>query len=194
MRPEVLEELIKTLNSLPGISKKIAQRVAMFLVLESDSSTSIELQKILDLTSKNLRKCIKCNHITDLEICSICSDKSRKKTLIVVETSDDVFKFEDKIEFKPKYHVLGGLINIAKNIEFDELWVENLVERAKEFDEIIIALSATLEGVVTTKLIKKILYNFNVTELAQGIPLGAAMEYIDELTLKIAIENRKEVK
>ena len=192
MKPISLMELENSLSSLPGITKKNATKIAYYLI-NSDKEESKELSEtILEATNK-IKKCEICNHITEEKICSMCSDKTRKKVLIVVETSLDVFKFEEMLPVKHYYHVLGGLINVSKNVEFDSLNINNLKERAEKMGEVILALSPNLEGIVTANYIKELVGDVKTTQLAQGIPLGAAMEYVDELTLKAAMMNRKDV-
>ena len=188
-----IDRLIVALNSVPGISKKQAEKIAYtFLIKKTDEA--YELSDAIQEAIENVKPCLKCNHLTDSDICSICQDKNRQRTLVIVETSLDVLKFEKTNSIKTYYHVLGGLIDVSNNKEVEDLNIHNLQERAKDFSEIIIALSPNLEGIVTANYLKAILKGKKVTQLAQGIPLGAAMEYVDELTLKAALDNRKEVK
>ncbi|MCK5945660.1 MAG: recombination protein RecR [Mycoplasmataceae bacterium] len=193
MKPNSLIELTNELSSLPGISKKNAEKIA-YHIANSENEVGNELIETIKNVNDKISKCDKCNHISESKECGICSDKTRTKILVVVETPLDIFKFEEMLDFKPYYHVLGGLINVSKRISFDELNTDKLKERAEKMNEVILALSPNLEGIVTSNYIKEILYGIKVTQLAQGIPLGAAMEYVDEITLKAALENRKEVK
>ena len=189
MKPKSLIELINQLNSLPGISKKAAERIAYYIINEPEVGLWIS-EAISDANSRILH-CNICNNITEEEVCDICKDKTRNKTLIIVESPLDVFKFESVDSLKAHYHVLGGLINISKDIEVKDLFISSIKQRSQKYNEIIIALSPTLEGIVTANYIKSMLSEKKVTQLAQGIPLGAAMEYVDELTLKAAFENRQ---
>ncbi len=194
MRPESLTELIKQLNSLPGIGKKQAERIAYHLINDKNSiSENLEIN--LRLSRENIKYCTECGNISENNICYICVSNDREKKLIIVETPLDIFKFEESNVIKPYYHVLHGLANISKNIEPKDLNLKNLKERSLKYKEIIIALSPNLEGIVTANYISHFLQNDNIkiTQLAQGIPLGAALEYVDKITLKSAIENRKEV-
>ena len=193
MKPKSLIELTNALNALPGVSKKNSERIAFYLVSNQDTIGN-ELANTIREAGNNLSNCKTCNHLSELGKCNICEDKTRQKTLVIVETPMDIFKFEENTDFRPFYHVLGGLINISKKIEINDLFIDTLQERAKGMNEIILALSPNLEGIVTANYIKELLYDYKVTQLAQGIPLGAAMEYVDELTLRAAIKNRKEVK
>ena len=193
MKPKSLQKLITSFNALPGIGKKQAERIAYYLV-NADTFEMDDLKDAITLVQSSLNKCEECGYITEEKVCDICQSKDREMRLIVVETSLDVFKFEESQSIKPYYHVLNGLVNVKKNMSVDNLNVDKLPERAKKYREVILALSPNLEGLVTAKLIRKLLdSDIKVTELAQGIPIGAAMEYVDEITLKTAIKNRKEV-
>ena len=193
MKPKSLQKLITSFNALPGIGKKQAERIAYYLV-NADTFEMDDLKDAITLVQSSLSKCEECGYITEEKVCDICQSKDREMRLIVVETSLDVFKFEESQSIKPYYHVLNGLVNVKKNMSVDNLNVDKLPERAKKYREVILALSPNLEGLVTAKLIRKLLdSDIKVTELAQGIPIGAAMEYVDEITLKTAIKNRKEV-
>jgi len=193
VRPESLLDLSNELSSLPGITKKQSEKIAFYLI-KSDPSISKRIADAMGNASLKIKQCSICNHITEKDVCDICLDTTRKKLLVIVQDSTDIFKFEDAGNINPHYHVLGGLINVSKNIELSDLNIDNLTQRAKEYNEIILALSPNLEGIVTANFLKELLNESKVTQLAQGIPLGAAMEYVDELTLKAAIENRKDVK
>ena len=193
MKPKSLQKLITSFNGLPGIGKKQAERIAYYLV-NADTFEMDDLKDAITIVQNSLSKCEECGYITEEKVCDICQSKDREMRLIVVETSLDVFKFEESQSIKPYYHVLNGLVNVKKNMSIDNLNVDKLPERAKKYREVILALSPNLEGLVTAKLIRKLLdSDIKVTELAQGIPIGAAMEYVDEITLKTAIKNRKEV-
>lgn len=188
-----IDRLIIALNSVPGISKKQAEKIAYtFLIKKTEEA--YELSDAIQEAIENVKPCIKCNHLTDQEVCHICQDNNRQRTLVIVETSLDILKFEKTNSMKSYYHVLGGLIDVSNNKDVEDLNIHNLKERSKDFSEIIIALSPNLEGIVTANYLKALLKDKKVTQLAQGIPLGAAMEYVDELTLKAALDNRKEVK
>ena len=194
MKPQSLQKLINSLNALPGIGKKQAERIAYYLI-QNDDLFIEDLQDALKLVQKNIQRCTTCGNISETKECSICTSGDRERKLVIVETSLDVYKFENSQSFKPYYHVLNGLVSVSKKIDADNLNTQNLKERAKNFKEVIIALSPNLEGIVTANYIKQMLGDkVKVTQLAQGIPLGAAMEYVDDITLKAAWDNRKEVK
>lgn len=195
MKPLSLIKLIASLNKLPGVSKKQAEKLA-YHIISSNNNLSNELIQTLGDAKAKIRLCEQCGHYTEKKVCDICEDKDRQLVLVVVESPLDVFKFEDNGSIRPYYHVLGGLINISKKISFDDLNVKTLPARAKQYKEVILALSPNLEGIVTSNYITQLLNGSGarITQLAQGIPLGAAMEYVDELTLKAALDNRKDVK
>ncbi len=193
MKPESLINLINELKSMPGISKKQAERIAYHIIQSNNEAGNALADSIKDANAL-IHKCEVCHHLTQEQQCHICTDSTRSKKLVIVETPLDVFKFEEaQNDFRPRYHVLSGLINVSKGISFDDLNIEGLKERAKDYSEVILALSPTLEGIVTANFVKSLLNEMKVTQLAQGIPLGAAMEYVDELTLQTALANRKEV-
>lgn len=193
MKPQSLEVLIASLHALPGISRKQAQKIAYHLVSDKKEEAFTLANSIADALTK-IRNCSKCGHLTENKVCDICQDKNRLRTLVIVETPLDVFKFEETQAIKPYYHVLNGLIDVSTDVEIEDLNISNLKERSEEYNEVILALSPNLEGIVTANYIKNMLKGKKVTQLAQGIPIGAAMEYVDELTLKLALDNRKEVK
>lgn len=194
MIPKSLAKLINAFDKLPGVSKKQAERLAYFLIVDEKNTAQDFLWSIEDAKSK-IRPCQKCGFFAEGDFCEICLDKSRQKILVIVENSLDVIKFEANGHIKPYYHVLGNLVSINKKTEtLNNLNIANIKERASESKEIILALSSSLEGIVTANIVKDILSDFKVMQLAQGIPLGAALEYIDDVTLKLALDNRKEIK
>ena len=193
MKNVLLEQLIQDLNSIPMVSKKQAEKMAYYFTQEEKE----KVLKILDSIKKAnelVVYCQECSVLTDENICYICSDKSREKVLVVVENSSDVFKLEKNQNFKSYYHVLNGLIKAKQKNNFSNINFDKFKKRIKEYSEIIIALSPNLEGLITANFLKTLVKDKKVTQLAIGIPLGAAMEYVDDISLKNAFENRKEVK
>lgn len=189
-----LNKLVSSLNSLPGIGKKQAEKIAYYIIRDNYKISS-ELEETLIEVRNKIISCSICSNITEDDVCYICKDKDRERKLVIVETPLEVFKFEETKTIKPYYHVLNGLINIQKNINIQDLNIEKLKDRSSQFKEVILALSPNLEGIVTANYIKSLIGDkVKVTQLAQGIPLGAAIEYVDEITLKSALNNRKEVK
>ena len=186
-----IDDIVLEISSLPGITKKSAEKLVYYLI-----SNKFKLEKLTDSiwNIKNIYECKECNFVTLEKLCYICIDKTRKNKLIIVENKLDIIKFEKMKNLNAYYHVIGNLISPnkkdknLKNIDF-----EGLDKRIKnnKYSEIIIALSPNIEGLVTANYIKRKYSESNITQLAQGIPLGAAIDYVDEITLKKSIENRK---
>ena len=195
--PDLLYTLIEYFKKLPGIGERTAERYALALINLKEE----ELEDFADTISrvkKTLRTCEICGHLTDSNICKICTDDDKKKNLIcVVEDYKSVFMFEKMGNFDGVYHVLGGLISPIDGVNPDDLNIASLVKRCKENKnvELIIALKPTIEGDTTTLYIKKILEkeDVRITRLSYGIPMGAEIDYLDVLTLERALSDRKEV-
>ena len=195
--PDLLYTLIEYFKKLPGIGERTAERYALALInLKED-----ELEDFADTIGKikkTLKTCSICGHLTDQDVCKICSDDDKVKNLIcVVEDYKSVFMFEKMGNFNGVYHVLGGLISPIDGVNPDDLNIASLVKRCKDEKdtELIIALKPTIEGDTTTLYIKKILEkeNVKITRLSYGIPMGAEIDYLDVLTLERALSDRKEV-
>lgn len=195
--PDILENLIEYLKKLPGIGEKTAERYALALLKLSKEELSDFADTIKDV-KQILRNCEICGHLTDRNVCHICSDEFRNNKLIcVVEDYKSIFMFEKTGKFSGVYHVLGGLISPIDGINPDDLQILSLLKRCKELQgaEVIIALRPTIEGDTTTLYLKKILENQNIkiTRLSYGLPMGAEIDYLDVLTLERALIDRKEV-
>ena len=197
MYPESLKNLIENFKSFPGIGEKTAERMA-FNLLDFDDDTIEPLEECIGDVRKNIHKCPICQTLTDKQICTICSDKTRDdESLCIVEDSKIVFLFEKIGIYKGKYHVLNGLISPLDDINPEDIGIEKILDRLKtqKYKEIILALKPSVEGEITSLYIKKILESpeIKITRLASGVPMGADMEYIDSLTLLKALEDRKEI-
>lgn len=196
--PRILEELINYLRKLPGVGEKTAERLALSLI-ELRKEDLENFSTIIKNLPLNLHKCKICGHLSDDEICSICSSEGRTKTSIcVVEDYKSVFMFERVGSFKGVYHVLDGLISPVDGVSPDDINISSLIKRIKSGNddvEIIIALKPSIEGETTTLYIKKILEKYNVTisRLSYGIPMGVEIDYLDSLTLERALKDRKEI-
>lgn len=195
--PRSLQELIDYFKLLPGVGAKTAERYA-FSMLDLDEDKLKEFSNILYNIKQNISNCPNCGCLTEANKCIICEDESRKKdTICVVENQKNVFIFEKLGVFRTKYHVLGGLISPMDGVNPDDLSIDKLIKRIKSegIKEIILALRPGIEGNTTSLYITKLLKNTNVkvTQIAQGVPIGADMEYLDALTLEMALENRSEV-
>lgn len=195
--PKKLENIIEYYKKLPGIGEKSAERMALSTL---DMATEqIEDFSVNLVEAKNtLRPCKICGHITDKEICDICSDEGRDKNIIcVLEDYKSVFTFEKAGNFKGVYHVLGGLISPAEGIGYEDINLPSLLDRVEKLEhpELILALKSNIEGETTTLFIKKILEKKDVviSRLSYGIPIGADIDYMDTITLDKALDDRKQI-
>lgn len=194
--PKTLERLINYYRKLPGIGEKNAERLALATLNFKEEDIDNFKLALGDL--KNIKKCSICGHLTEDEVCSICSDEARDKNLIcVIEDYKSVFSFEKVGNYRGVYHVLNGLISPADNIGPDNINLSSLVKRVRDAEkpELILALKSTVEGETTTLYIKKIFEKDNVliSRLSYGIPMGAEIDYLDIITLDKALEDRKKI-
>ena len=194
--PESLEKLINYYKKLPGIGEKNAERLALATLNFKEEDLDKFSESLKNI--KKIHKCNICGHLTENEICNICSDPSRNKNLIcVIEDYKSVFSFEKAGNYKGVYHVLNGLISPVDNIGPDNINLSSLVKRVEEAEkpELILALKSTIEGETTTLYIKKIFEKKNVliSRLSYGIPMGAEIDYLDIITLDKALEDRKKI-
>lgn len=192
-----LEKLIEQFESLPGIGRKTAQRLAYHLLKLSPQETQSFADSILN-AHKEIHYCKYCCNLTDQDICSICSNKSRDGSVIcVVEDPRDVMAIERTHEFYAQYHVLHGTISPLNGVGPDQLYIKELLERIKQgiVKEVIMATNPTVEGEATAMYLSKLLkpLGIKVTRLAYGIPVGADLEYADEVTLVRALNGRREI-
>ena len=197
MFPDSIKYLIQSFKSLPGIGDKTAERLA-FSVLDLDDEQIELFSNTLSSIKTNIKKCSKCNTLTENDLCYICSDSVRNKNILcVVEDSKSVFLFEKLGMFNGLYHVLDGLISPLDGINPEDIGIDKLIDRIEneKFSEIVFAFKPSIEGETTSLYIKKVLGGMNVkiTRLASGVPMGADMEYIDSLTLERALNDRKEI-
>lgn len=195
--PKDLEQIINYYRKLPGIGEKSAERLAIATINLSNEEINDFSNSLINAKNK-LGKCSICGHLTDKEICNICEDSSRAKNLIcIVEDFKSVFSFEKSGKFTGKYHVLNGLISPIDDIGPDDINLASLVKRVEKLDnpELILALKPTIEGETTILYIKKVLENKKVTisRLSYGIPIGAEIDYLDNVTLEKALEDRKKI-
>jgi recombination protein RecR len=192
------EECVSELSKLPGIGRKTAMRLALFL-LSKDINFVEKISKSLLNLKVNTKICKICYGISEMEVCEICSDKYRKKGIIcVVEEPKDIFVIEASGRFDGVYHVLGGKISPLDDIGPDKLRIEELINRVENENvkEVILATNPDIEGETTAIYIKKRLTsaaNILVTRIASGIPIGSHIEYADEITILKSIENRREM-
>lgn len=192
-----LEELVDQFARLPSIGRKTAQRLAMYVLTEQGDLAEKFAEALLN-SKNNIRYCEECQNITDKEKCSICSDQTRDHTVIcVVEQAQDVMALERMHEFRGLYHVLHGAISPLDGIDPDSLKIKELMTRlaSGEVKELILATNPTVEGEATASYISRLVKPMGIktTRLAYGVPVGADLEYADEVTLWRAIEGRKEL-
>lgn len=190
-----LEELIEQFERLPGIGHKSAQKLA-FYVLNMPEDKLKKFADTLLNSQKLIHRCSVCCDLTDREICSVCSDTKRDPSLIcVVENPKDVTAIERTHEYRGTYHVLHGAISPMNGIGPDDITIKELLKRLgdENVSEIIMATNPTVEGEATAMYISRLIkpFNIKVSRLAYGVPVGADLEYADEVTLAKAIEGRQ---
>jgi recombination protein RecR len=195
---KLLENAVNEFASLPGIGRKTAFRLVMNL-LRRDAGEVRRFGESIIRLHEEIHYCKICNNISDTEICSICSDESRDRSVIcVVENIQDVLAIENTRQFKGLYHVLGGIISPVDGIGPSDLKVDSLEDKVGKGDvkEVIFALSTTMEGDTTNFYLYKRLnkYDVTLTILASGVAIGDELEYTDEITLGRAINNRNPYK
>ncbi|MCU0461990.1 MAG: recombination mediator RecR [Bacteroidales bacterium] len=190
----LLENAVNEFASLPGVGRKTAFRLVMNL-LKRDAEDVKRFGETITRLHDEVHYCKICNSISDTEICTICSDEKRDRSVIcVVENIQDVMAIENTRQYKGLYHVLGGIISPIDGIGPSDLKIDNLEEKiiTGSIREIIFALSTTMEGDTTNFYLYKKLgkYNIAITTLARGVAIGDELEYTDEITLGRAINNR----
>ena len=195
--PDSLKVLIDSFKKLPSIGEKTAERLSFAVMNMSEEDINSFSKAIVDVKLK-IKKCSICGNITENEICDICSDSSRDSDIIcVVEDSKNIISLEKMGSYRGKYHVLNGLISPMDGKGPDDIMLDSLLQRIKKenIKEIIIAVSPTLEGETTSLYISKLLEPFKITvsKIAYGIPIGAYMEYLDPMTLSMAMSNRNKI-
>ncbi len=197
MYPDSIKNLIESFKMLPGIGEKTAERLAFSVLPMDGEQVQFFSESLIDVKNK-VHKCIRCNVLTENEYCSICNDLSRNSNILcVVEDVKTVFLFEKQNMFNGKYHVLDGLISPLDGVNPEDIGIDKLIDRVEKegFSEIIFAFKPSIEGETTALYIKKILsdMNISITKLANGVPIGVDMEYVDSLTLERALKDRKEI-
>ena len=195
MSQDALQKLINLISRLPGIGQRSAQRIALYLI-KNKQELMLPLGEGIKETALAVKKCSNCGILDVINPCKICSSDNRVKTTIcIVEDMADVWAFERSGYHKGLYHVIGGLLSASKNFTEQDLNLNKLIERItnNEVKEIILALSATIEGQTTALVIKDKLENYNIkiTQLAYGVPVGSEIHYLDDNTIGAALESRK---
>lgn len=190
----LLEKAVSEVSKLPGIGRKTALRLVLHLLRQDDSAVD-ELTVALTRLKHEVRHCNVCHNISDTDICPICSDNRRDSTIIcVVENIQDVMAIENTQQYRGLYHVLGGIISPIDGIGPSDIEVESLVRRVAEgnVNEVIMALSSTMEGDTTAFYVFRKLADYDVKQsvIARGISVGNELEYTDEITLGRSILDR----
>ncbi|MGV8962158.1 MAG: recombination mediator RecR [Candidatus Saccharimonadaceae bacterium] len=190
----LLENAVNEFAKLPGIGRKTALRLVLHLLREDESHVVNFAEAIIRL-KQEVKYCSSCHNISDSEICNLCADKSRDNSLVcVVENIKEVMAIENTVQFKGLYHVLGGIISPIDGIGPSDIQISSLIDRVKtkEVKEVILALSATMEGDTTNFYIFRKLeaFNIKVSIIARGVSIGNEIEYTDEVTLGRSIINR----
>ena len=195
---EEIERLISLMSRLPGLGKRSARRIVLHLINKRDSLMRPMSQAINEVHDK-VQKCLECGNISTVTVCAICEDKSREATkLCVVADVTDLWAMERSNSFKGRFHVLGGLLSALDGIDPSALRIPQLVNRVRsqQVTEVILALSATVNGQTTAHYIADQLINDEgvvVTSLAHGVPVGGELDYLDEGTLDIAFKSRRKL-
>ena len=198
MNSSEIDILINEISKLPGLGRRSAQRIAIYL-LKNKSAKLSPLIKTLTDAQTNIVDCNKCGNIDMIDPCNLCQNSKRDdNTILVVEDVSDLWTFERTGFYKGKYHVLGGSLSAMNGLGINELRISKLIERIKvqKIDEVILALSTTMEGQTTSHVIADKLEKFidlTFTRLAQGIPMGGEVHFLDENTLNAAFQSRKKI-
>jgi recombination protein RecR len=191
---EPLSIAIDELSKLPGIGKKTAQRLALFILKMDDGKVENFLKSLKELKSK-LKYCDRCFNLSEDDLCEICTSTKRDNTIIcIVEEASDVIAIEKTNEFKGLYHVLGGVLSPLSGVTPESLNIKALIKRFESEDvkEIILALNADTEGETTALYLARLIkpFKIKVTRIARGLPIGGDLEFADNATIGRALMNR----
>lgn len=195
---KLLDNVVGELSRLPGIGRRTALRLAMHILRMDEQDVVSMGESLIDFRTKICR-CAKCNNLSDTEICDVCADASRdRSTVCVVEQVSDLLSIEKTHQYRGVYSVLGGVISPMQGIAPSDLRIDLLLDRIAmgEVKEVIIAISASVEGETTMFYLMNCLKRFpnlKITTIARGIGFGDELEYVDELTITQAMMNRREV-
>ncbi len=196
--PQPIKNLIHCLSALPGIGEKTATRLALFIMNQPEADARQLAQSIMDVKAK-IHLCPQCFNFADNDLCAICKNPSRDgRVICVVETPGDLMAIEKTGHYKGLYHVLHGVLVPLDGIGPEQLKIKDLVERVKSapITEVILATNPTMNGNATALYISQQLAStpVTVTRIAQGIPSGGDIEYVDEVTLRSALNGRQNMK
>ncbi len=194
MSEQVLEKLIKKVAKLPGLGPRSSRRVVLYL-LKDKETLLLPLIEDMNNVANNIKKCVECGNLDENDICQICKNSSRNETLLcVVETVADLWALERSNVYNGKYHILGGVLSAIDGINPDQLNIDSLEKRleSKIFTEVIIAISATLDGQTTAHYLAERLgkLDIKITRLAHGLPVGGELDFLDDGTIAQALKAR----
>ena len=193
-----IDKLINEISKLPGLGRRSAQRITLYLLKNKERSL-LPLVQSLQEANQKIINCVICGNIDIISPCSLCIDTKRDRhTICVVEDLSDLWTFERIGFYRGVYHILGGSLSAINGIGTDDLNITKLIQRIKKqsVKEVILALSTTIEGQTTGHVIAdklESIENLDVTRLAQGVPMGGEVHYLDENTLNAAFQSRKKI-
>ncbi len=192
-----VEDLIEQFAKLPGIGLKTAQRLA-FHILSGTVQDAENFANAVVNAKKSVFTCKVCQNLTDVEVCTVCSDEKRDRNVVcVVADPKDVIAFERTREYRGLYHVLHGNISPLNHIGPDDIKIRELLHRIAESEihEVIVATNPDTDGEATAMYIARLLkpFDIKITRLAYGLPVGGHLEYVDEITLMRALDGRREI-
>ena len=197
MSEQVLEKLIKKVAKLPGLGPRSSRRVVLHL-LKDKETLLLPLIEDMNNVAYNIKKCVECGNLDENDTCQICKNSSRNQTLLcVVETVADLWALERSNVYNGKYHILGGVLSAIDGINPDQLNIDSLEKRLKSnmFTEVIIAISATLDGQTTAHYLAERLgkLDIKITRLAHGLPVGGELDFLDDGTIAQALKARNQL-
>jgi len=195
MHQDLLNDLINALTILPGVGKKSAQRMALYLLDRNKDGANILANTMLDAI-EHIVRCSRCRMLTSNNLCKVCSDTTRENTSIcVVESPSDVLAIESTGGYRGKYFVLLGRLSPIEGISPEDLGINDLLQliKVENIEEVILATSSTVEGDATAIYIKDHIKDIKVSRISYGIPIGGELEYVDGNTIARAIQGRTEI-
>lgn len=188
-----LEDVVMAFSDLPGIGRKSALRIAIHMLSQPKDKVESFLEALKSLSA--IKRCRSCHNLADSDMCSICEDRARNQGLIcVVENIQDIMAIEETGQYRGTYHVLGGVISPIEGVGPEDLNIDSLLERVKKgtVEEVIMAISPTIDGETTVYYISKMLSSATVriSQIARGVAFGGELQYTDEITLGRSIRAR----
>jgi recombination protein RecR len=194
--PSPIERAVHELSRLPGVGRKTAQRLAMHLLKVREEDVAALAEALLEMR-RRVHACVRCFHLSEEELCEVCRDPRRDPGLLcVVEEPADVLAFERTGAWSGVYHVLGGALSPLRDVGPDDLHIGALLDRIRQEPprEVVLATNPNVEGEATAVYLSRLLKNMDVpvTRLAQGLPAGSDLEWVDDLTLRRAFEGRRD--